>query len=69
VGLNPTPFFKLWKKTMSEKKKSPFQKQIQEDLVIKKHLTQKQIDECFDLDYHLRHVDTIFERVFDEEKL
>ena len=30
---------------------------------IKKYLTEKEIEECFDLDYHLRHVDTVFTNI------
>jgi adenylosuccinate lyase len=33
---------------------------------VKKYLTDAEIDEQFDLAYHLKHVDTIFKRVFGE---
>jgi len=41
-----------------------FQKLIRQDRDIKKHLSKKEIDACFELKHHLRHVDTIFKRVF-----
>jgi adenylosuccinate lyase len=41
-----------------------FQKLIRQDSEIKKYLSKKEIDECFELKHHLRHVDTIFKRVF-----
>jgi adenylosuccinate lyase len=31
---------------------------------VKKYLSDGEIDEQFDLGYHLKHVDTIFRRVF-----
>jgi adenylosuccinate lyase len=34
------------------------------DSDVKKHLSAKEIEGCFDVNYYLRHVDTIFERVF-----
>jgi len=37
---------------------------IIEDQEIGKYLNKKEIEEVFDLDYHLEHVDDIFERVF-----
>jgi len=30
---------------------------------VKKYLTEKEIEECFDLEYHLRHVDTVFKNI------
>jgi len=36
-----------------------------EDEDIRKNLSKKEIEEMFDLDYHLKHIDEIFERVFD----
>lgn len=38
---------------------------ILEDQEIGTHLTPEEIEEIFNLDYHLKHVDDIFERVFD----
>jgi adenylosuccinate lyase len=34
------------------------------DQEIGKHLNKNEIEELFDLDYHLKYVDEIFERVF-----
>ena len=31
---------------------------------MRKHLSEAELEANFDLDYHLKHVDTIFERVF-----
>jgi adenylosuccinate lyase len=33
---------------------------------VKRYLTDAEISEQFDLDYHFKHVDTIFRRVFGE---
>ena len=41
-----------------------FKTLLLEDQEIKKHLTEKHIEELFSLDYHLKHVEDIFERVF-----
>ena len=41
-----------------------FQTRLKKDAEVKKYLTDTEIDEQFDLGYHLKHVDTIFERVF-----
>lgn len=41
-----------------------FYELVSNDNGIKKLLTKEELDTCFDLDYHLKHVDTIFERVF-----
>ncbi|MCJ2023266.1 adenylosuccinate lyase [Methylobacterium sp. J-067] len=37
---------------------------LKNDADVTKALTPEQIEECFDLGYHFKHVDTIFERVF-----
>ena len=37
---------------------------LKKDAEVKKYLTDAEIDEQFDLAYHLKHVDTIFKRVF-----
>jgi adenylosuccinate lyase len=34
------------------------------DKEVRKHLSEAELKQNFDLDYHLKHVDTIFERVF-----
>lgn len=41
-----------------------FKELIMEDEDICRYLSKKEIEEMFDLDYHLKHVDEIFERVF-----
>ncbi len=43
-----------------------FQKLLKKDPEVKKYLTDSEISEQFDLGYHLKHVDTIFKRVFGE---
>ena len=43
-----------------------FKRLIMEDHEIRAYLTKKEIEEIFDLDYHLKHLDDIFERVFTE---
>ena len=37
---------------------------LKKDPEVSAHLTAAQLDELFDLGYHLKHVDTIFDRVF-----
>lgn len=46
-----------WEKQVS------FKTLIEEDAIIQKLLSQDEIDACFDPRYHLKHVDTIFERL------
>jgi adenylosuccinate lyase len=41
-----------------------FESLLLEDKEIRKHLSEKEIEEIFSLDYHLKHVDNIFQRVF-----
>jgi len=41
-----------------------FKELIMEDADICKNLSKKEIEEMFDVNYHLKHVDEIFERVF-----
>src|SRR5258705_11364559 len=43
-----------------------FQTLLKKDPDVKKHLSDAEIDEQFDLGYHFKHVDTIFKRVFGE---
>src|SRR5262249_59638406 len=43
-----------------------FQTLLKKDPDVKKYLTDAEIEEQFDLGYHLQHVDTIFKRVFGE---
>ncbi|MGG6432841.1 adenylosuccinate lyase [Anoxybacillus sp. D401a] len=44
-------------------KQVPFRSLIEADEVITSRLTKEQIADCFDYNYHLKHVDTIFERL------
>jgi adenylosuccinate lyase len=37
---------------------------LKKDVDVKKYLSDAEIEEQFDLGYHLKHVDTIFRRVF-----
>jgi adenylosuccinate lyase len=39
---------------------------LKNDPEVKKYLSDTEISEQFDLGYHLKHVDTIFRRVFGE---
>ncbi|MBU2497863.1 MAG: adenylosuccinate lyase, partial [Proteobacteria bacterium] len=41
-----------------------FKALLLEDRTIRKHLTEEEVAEVFSLDYHLKHVDEIFDRVF-----
>lgn len=41
-----------------------FKTLLNADADVKKYLTDAEIDEQFDLGYHFKHVDTIFQRVF-----
>ena len=41
-----------------------FQTLLKKDADVKKYLSDAEIAEQFDLGYHLKHVDTIFKRVF-----
>src|SRR6187551_3217058 len=43
-----------------------FQTLLKNDPDVKKHLSDAEIEEQFDLGYHFKHVDTIFKRVFGE---
>lgn len=42
-----------------------FQTELKGDADVTKHLSEGEIEELFDLEYHTKHVDTIFKRVFD----
>jgi adenylosuccinate lyase len=44
-----------------------FRTALKRDAEVRKVLSEAEIDACFALDYHLKHVDTIFERVFGKE--
>ena len=41
----------------------PFKELVEGDSTVQKHLTQEEIDAAFDYHYHLKNVDTIFERL------
>ncbi|MCP4683003.1 MAG: adenylosuccinate lyase, partial [Desulfobacterales bacterium] len=41
-----------------------FKQLIIQDREIAKHLSRQEIEEIFDLDYHLKYVDALFDRVF-----
>jgi adenylosuccinate lyase len=45
-----------------------FKDLIKNDKRVKKYLSEKEIEECFSLDYYLRNVDYIFKRVFGQER-
>ncbi|TGU85547.1 adenylosuccinate lyase, partial [Mesorhizobium sp. M00.F.Ca.ET.186.01.1.1] len=36
---------------------------VEEDATVSSTLTKEELDECFDYRYHLKHVDTIFQRL------
>ncbi|MGX1984047.1 adenylosuccinate lyase [Thermolongibacillus altinsuensis] len=44
-------------------KQVPFRSLIEADEIITSRLSKEQIDDCFDYNYHLKHVDTIFKRL------
>ena len=41
-----------------------FLARLKKDKDVKKHLTVKELDQTFNLNFHLKHIDTIFKRVF-----
>ncbi len=43
-----------------------FKERLLEDEELQKYLSREEIEEIFDINYHLKHVDTIFKRVFGE---
>jgi len=45
-----------------------FKELIKNDKRVKKYLSEKEIEECFGLDYYLRNVDYIFKRVFGHKR-
>jgi adenylosuccinate lyase len=48
--------------------KVDFRTALKHDADVKKALSDADLDACFDVGYHLKHVDTIFERVFGQEE-
>ncbi|CAN2039591.1 Adenylosuccinate lyase [Candidatus Magnetomoraceae bacterium gMMP-15] len=55
------PSMRVWKE------KIPFDDLILEDQAIREHLSKEKIKEIFDVNYHLKYVNFIFERVFGKE--
>jgi len=53
---------KAWKEELN------FKELIKNDIRVKKYLKEKEIEECFSLDYYLRNVDYIFKRVFGDKR-
>ncbi|MBN1843926.1 MAG: adenylosuccinate lyase [Deltaproteobacteria bacterium] len=51
------------------KENNNFEDLVKNDPEIAKHLGNKQVEKIFDVDFQLRHVDTIFTRVFESSKL
>ena len=45
---------------------SNFLSLLMADKDVRQHLSETELKENFDLDYHFKHVDTIFRRVFGE---
>jgi adenylosuccinate lyase len=41
-----------------------FRTLLRQDETVRKYLSEPEIDACLDLDYHLKHIDTVFDRVF-----
>ena len=41
----------------------PFRELIEQEPVVREHLTDEELDSCFDLSYHYKHVDEVFERL------
>ncbi len=46
-----------------------FQDLLSKDPQVLQHLTHEELAECFDLSYHLKHIDTLFNRVFQDQEL
>jgi adenylosuccinate lyase len=46
--------------------KVDFRTALKRDPDVKRLLSESELDACFDVGYHLKHVDTIFRRVFGE---
>jgi adenylosuccinate lyase len=65
-GLTREESYQLVQKNAMEAWKSgkDFEKLILSDEPIKKYLTSKEIEQCFNLKDHLRYLDRIFKRVF-----
>ncbi len=48
--------------------KVDFRTALKRDADVRKALSEAEVDACFEVGYHLKHVDTIFERVFGREE-
>ena len=46
-----------------------FQELLSKDPQVAQHLTHEELAECFDLSYHLKYIDTLFNRVFQDQEL
>ena len=55
---------KVWK-TPEHKRKDVYKNLLKNDKKVIKYLSEKEIDELFNLDQHFVHVNHIFDRVFD----
>ena len=44
-------------------KKRPFRELIEQEPVVREHLTPEELESCFDLSYHYKHVDEVFARL------
>ena len=43
--------------------KRPFRELIGQEPVVREHMTEEELDACFDLSYHYKHVDEVFRRL------
>ena len=50
----------------SWKEKESFQELLKKDKEVIDKITKQQVDEMFDIEYHTKHIDTIFKRVFNK---
>ena len=67
-GASPEDAYKLVQRNAMPvwRGEGDFLQLLKKDTEVKKYLTDAEIEEQFDLGYHLKHVDTIFKRVFGE---
>ena len=68
-GLSREEAYRMVQKNAMEvwSKRGDLKDQLKTDDQVAAHLTAREIDSIFDLDYHLKNVDVIFERVFGEK--
>jgi adenylosuccinate lyase len=65
AGENKSPGAGGWNRQGMQLPAGPsFQELVQKDPLITRYLTPAQIESCFDPGYYLRHIDTVFKRVF-----